>query len=264
MSDEASRVVQDAATLRKWQIKLGRDFFELGRELEFTRDFIHDLNGVRVSLSDTGIGYRQGIDAKRVVAYARVQGLLGSLLDFLSELARRPRGSEANTRYASNQLDAILKALAELSALSDEVITAPPPAPTPPESAIPHLDHTPNESVQPASPKRPAAQLTIDDLRQIEPVLTRYFNSYTPGSWSDILAMADVRDYIEVNLSGSPAQVANAVLLRLNERGAIAPGDLALGRLLRYLLSQNTLPQASRDVITSLGEKYELGIQQAS
>lgn len=121
MGDEASRVVQDVdATLRKWQIKLGRDFFELGRELDITHDFIHDLNGVGVRLSDTRGDYSQGIDAKRMVANARVQGLLGSLLDFLSDLVRTPRGSDANTLYAQEKLDALLAAVAQLRALDGE------------------------------------------------------------------------------------------------------------------------------------------------
>jgi hypothetical protein len=56
--------------------------------------------------------------------------------------------------------------------------------------------------------------------------------------------------------------VANAVLLRLNERGAVAPGDTALGRLLAYLLADDTLPQSARDTIAQIVARYQLGISQ--
>lgn len=106
----------------------------------------------------------------------------------------------------------------------------------------------------------PATQLTVDDLRLLVPVLTQYPEFNAPGSRQNLLAMAGVLPYLDVDVAGSPRQVANAVLLRLNERGEIAPGDTALGRLLAYLLSDETLPQTSRDAIATLTEKYEFGI----
>ena len=109
-------------------------------------------------------------------------------------------------------------------------------------------------------PATPATQLTVEDLRLLVPVLSNYPEFNAPGGRQIMLTMAGVLPYLDVDVSGSPRQVANAVLLRLNDRGAIAPGDVALGRLLRYLLDDSTLPQSSRDTIVALTTKYELGI----
>ena len=68
------------------------------------------------------------------------------------------------------------------------------------------------------------------------------------------------RPYLDVDVAGSPRQVANAVLLRLNDRGEIAPGDTALGRLLAYLLSDDTLPQSARTTISEIVTRYQLGL----
>lgn len=111
-----------------------------------------------------------------------------------------------------------------------------------------------------SQPPAPATQLTVDDLRLLVPVLTNYPEFTAPGSRQTLLAMAGVLPYLDVDLAGSPRQVANAVLLRLNERGAIAPGDIALGRLLRYLFDDETLPQSARDAIAGIAARYQLGI----
>jgi hypothetical protein len=71
-----------------------------------------------------------------------------------------------------------------------------------------------------------------------------------------------VLPYLDVDVSGSPRQVANAVLLRLNERGEIAPGDTALGRLLAYLLGDDTLPQSARETVVGIVGRYQLGVDQ--
>ena len=107
----------------------------------------------------------------------------------------------------------------------------------------------------------PPTLVAVDDLRLLVPVLATYSEFTTPGSRRDMLAIAGVLPYLDVDLSGSSRQVANAVLLRLNERGAIAPGDVALGRLLSYLLGDDPLPQTSRDTIVALTTKYQLGIR---
>ena len=106
----------------------------------------------------------------------------------------------------------------------------------------------------------PPTQVTVDDLRLVVPVLATYSEFTTPGSRRDMLAIAGVLPYLDVDLSGSTRQVANAVLLRLNERGAIAPGDVALGRLLHYMLGDDTLPQTSRDAISGIVTRYQLGV----
>lgn len=106
----------------------------------------------------------------------------------------------------------------------------------------------------------PPAQLTIDDLRRLVPVLAQYPEFNAPGSRQNMLTMADVLPYLDVDVAGSPRQVANAVLLRLNDRGEIAPGDTALGRLLAYLLSDDTLPQSARTTISEIVTRYQLGL----
>jgi len=116
---------------------------------------------------------------------------------------------------------------------------------------------TPDDDREPAPPP---TQVTIDDLRSLVPILTHYPEFNAPGSRQNLLAMTGVLPYLDVDVAGSPRQVANAVLLRLNERGEIAAGDTALGRLLRYLLDDDTLPQSSRDTIAAITAKYELGI----
>ena len=111
-------------------------------------------------------------------------------------------------------------------------------------------------------PATPPIQLTIDDLRLLVPLLSQYPEFNAPGSRQNLLAMAGVLPYLDVDVAGSPRQVANAVLLRLNERGEIAPGDTALGRLLAYLLGDDTLPQSARDTISVIVARYPLGISQ--
>jgi hypothetical protein len=118
----------------------------------------------------------------------------------------------------------------------------------------------PDDGNQSVSTQR--SQLTIDDLRLLVPVLTNYPEFNAPGSRQNLLAMAGVLPYLDVDVAGSPRQVANAVLLRLNERGAVAPGDTALGRLLAYLLADDTLPQSARDTIAQIVARYQLGISQ--
>ena len=106
----------------------------------------------------------------------------------------------------------------------------------------------------------PPTLVAVDDLRLLVPVLSNYPEFNAPGSRQIMLTMAGVLPYLDVDVSGSPRQVANAVLLRLNERGAIAPGDVALSRLLRYLLEDSTLPQSARDTIAAIAARYQLGI----
>ncbi len=111
-------------------------------------------------------------------------------------------------------------------------------------------------------PAAPPAQVTIDDLRLLVPVLSQYPEFNAPGSRQNLLTMAGVLPYLDVDVSGSPRQVANAVLLRLNERGEIAPGDTALGRLLAYLLGDDTLPQSARETVVGIVGRYQLGVDQ--
>jgi len=113
-------------------------------------------------------------------------------------------------------------------------------------------------SVDPGPLAPAAARVNEEDLGRLRPILAGYSEFDTPGSRRDMLSMAGVLQYLDVDLNGSPRRVAGAVLLRLNERGKVADGELALGRLLRYLLDDDTLPQTDREVINQIGARYSL------
>lgn len=112
---------------------------------------------------------------------------------------------------------------------------------------------------QPVAEGAPApATVSTEDLQRLSPILAHHSEFNTPGARRDVLDIAGVLPYLDVDLSGSSRQVANAVLLRLNNRGQIAPGDSALGRLLKYLLDDDTLPEAARTTIVAIVAQYRL------
>lgn len=111
-------------------------------------------------------------------------------------------------------------------------------------------------------PTPAAGGVSTADLQRLSPILAQHSEFTTPGARRDMLAIAGVLGYLDVDLSGSARQVANAVLLRLNDRGAIAPGDTALGRLLAYLLNDDTLPGEARATIGAIVARY--GLSQAA
>ena len=120
--------------------------------------------------------------------------------------------------------------------------------------------YAPPATADVSQPAAPPTQLTVEDLRQLVPVLAGYSEFTTPGSRRDMLHLAGVLSYLDVDLTGSSRQVANGVLLRLNERGEIVSGDTALGRLLAYLLMDDTLPQSARDTVSGIVARYQLGV----
>ena len=108
----------------------------------------------------------------------------------------------------------------------------------------------------------PATAVSPADLQRLSSILAQHSEFNTPGARRDMLAIAGVLGYLDVDLSGSSRQVANAVLLRLNDRGPIAPGDTALGRLLAYLLNDDTLPGDARATVDAIVARY--GLSQAA
>ncbi len=108
----------------------------------------------------------------------------------------------------------------------------------------------------------PATTVSTEDLQRLSPILAHHSEFNTPGARRDMLAIAGVLSYLDVDLSGSARQVANSVLLRLNDRGQIAPGDYALGRLLKYLLDDETLPEGARATLVQIVARY--GLNQAA
>lgn len=108
----------------------------------------------------------------------------------------------------------------------------------------------------------PATVVSTEDLQRLSPILAHHSEFNTPGARRDMLDIAGVLSYLDVDLSGSARQVANAVLLRLNDRGQIAPGDYALGRLLKYLLDDEALPEGARATLVQIVARY--GLNQAA
>jgi hypothetical protein len=102
------------------------------------------------------------------------------------------------------------------------------------------------------------AHVSAADLQRLVPILADYAAFNAPGTRRDLLAITDVLRFVDVDLTGPARHVASGVLLRLNERGEIAPGDTALGRLLRYLLADDTLPQSARSTIVAISTQYNI------
>lgn len=182
MGDEGGRVIQEADTvLREWRAKLFDDeFLELGRDPEFTRSFLRALIHVRASLG-TANDHPLETNAKRAWAYSLLDGRLGRLIDYLSVLEREPRGSVDNTRHALDQLDGILKALADLPDFEGEAANVPPPPPPLPNIAVSQpprpkpaalsSESAVNEASRTAPPEPPVT--TEESAVRLAPDLTR-------------------------------------------------------------------------------------------
>ena len=112
--------------------------------------------------------------------------------------------------------------------------------------------------VNPGPITPPATRVSEVDLGRLRTILADYSEFDTPGNREVMLKMAQVFQYLDVDLNGSKRGVAGAVLLRLNERGEVAAGEPALGRLLRYLLNDDTLIQSARDTINEIAARYSL------
>ncbi len=117
-------------------------------------------------------------------------------------------------------------------------------------------------------PPEPAAALALQpikldfrDLQKLAPIVAAYPMFQTPDGRNTVLVLAGVAPYINLDLNGNAQYVASSLLAKLNEYGAIAPGDTAIGRLLAYLAADAALPPAHKDVVSAVAARYELRIE---
>ncbi len=104
-------------------------------------------------------------------------------------------------------------------------------------------------------------KLDFRDLQKLAPVVAAYPMFQTPDGRNTVLVLAGVAPYINLDLNGNAQYVASSLLAKLNEYGAIAPGDTAIGRLLAYLVADAALPPAHKDVVSAVAAKYEMRIE---
>ena len=117
-------------------------------------------------------------------------------------------------------------------------------------------------------PPEPAAALALQpikldfrDLQKLAPIVAAYPMFQTPDGRNTVLVLAGVAPYINLDLNGNAQYVASSLLAKLNEYGAIAPGDTAIGRLLAYRAADAALPPAHKDVVSAVAARYELRIE---
>jgi hypothetical protein len=100
-------------------------------------------------------------------------------------------------------------------------------------------DKPPNSQPQP----QPQSQLSHTALEEIITILVGRPMFGTPDGRRAMLNVAGVADYVSSDLNGSNQLVASSVVIELNNYGEVAPGETALGRLLRYMIRDSSLPQ---------------------
>lgn len=122
--------------------------------------------------------------------------------------------------------------------------------------------YAPNRIEPTADPAQPAAgKLDFTDIQRLLPVLAAYPLFQTPDGRNTILAISGVAPFVNLDLNGSAQSVAANLLVKLNEYGAIAPGDMAIGRLLAYLVADAALPPDHKGIIAAIAAKYDLQIE---
>jgi len=123
-----------------------------------------------------------------------------------------------------------------------------PYAPAPPEPAA-------------ALALQPTIKLDFRDLQKLAPIVAAWPMFQTPDGRNTVLVLAGVAPYINLDLNGNAQYVASSLLAKLNEYGAIAPGDTAIGRLLAYLAADAALPPAHKDIVSAVAARYALRIE---
>jgi hypothetical protein len=111
----------------------------------------------------------------------------------------------------------------------------------------PELRPSPAISVKPPDTQpQPKSQLSHTALEEIITILVGRPMFGTPDGRRAMLNVAGVADYVSSDLNGSNQLVASSVVIELNNYGEVAPGETALGRLLRYMSRDSSLPQHQR------------------
>lgn len=96
------------------------------------------------------------------------------------------------------------------------------------------------------------------DLQALVPILANYPMFQTPEGRQALLAISGVDGLVNVNLNGDSRQVASILLARLDEFGVTRDGDTALGRLVVYLSSDDTIPLSRQQTLTAIITQYDL------
>lgn len=106
--------------------------------------------------------------------------------------------------------------------------------------------------------EQPAAELSYLDLQKLLPILADYPLFQTPDGRRSVLYTAGISPLVNVDLNGGSRLVANNLLTELNRYGKTEEGDIAIGRLLKYLLLDEALPPAQKEIITAMVGTYNL------
>lgn len=101
-------------------------------------------------------------------------------------------------------------------------------------------------------------ELNYQDIQRLMPILADHPSFLSPGNRKSYLAVAGVDSFIMTNLDGGPQLVAMGVLAELNRYGRTKEGDVAMGRLLKYLLIDEALPPNRKDIVADIAGRYGL------
>jgi hypothetical protein len=100
-------------------------------------------------------------------------------------------------------------------------------------------------------------KVSSDDLKQLVPILAGYPMFRTAENRDTLLTFNDLRHLVNANLEGPPRIVAMNVLVQLNAHGN-NEGNTAVGRLLRSLAEDESLPTDEKETIKQLIAQYKL------
>lgn len=106
----------------------------------------------------------------------------------------------------------------------------------------------------------PRTRLPYAELQFLVHILANRESFMTHENRKALLMIAGVYDHLaeNVNLDGSPYSVAASVIAQLKEYGETEEGDTALGRLLNYLVMDETLTHYARETIQRILRNYQL------
>lgn len=114
-------------------------------------------------------------------------------------------------------------------------------------------------NVQPAVPTPPPSPYLISpaDLQILAAIVANLSKFQTPNGRQTVMVFSNISTLVNQDLNGPAHDVAASLLIKLNTRGEISPGDTAIGRLLTYV-SQNEpeLPSSDKQTIAAIAAKY--------
>jgi hypothetical protein len=116
----------------------------------------------------------------------------------------------------------------------------------------------PPDTTTEADAPKPPDKLNYTDLQRLIPIIATYPMFQTPDGRKTVLTLSGVDALVNVDLNGSARLVTSSLLVQLNEYGRTAEGDVALGRLLAFVLSDDALPPAHKEIIAAIVAKYGL------